>query len=209
MFEELNARRQAVAENIEKSFQSVSEDDFEKARVGQYKDNAENRRLFRVGKSYGNANGGNRKGDVVEAVVNGKTIRGKFEGEGVNFYGKKSLRVHLGGNSYYNIDADNKTFKNLSQEDRDASKEKKRIEAEERRKDEARITKINNRKQALYNLGREEARIRREMESDPEVIANLEDGNHPAVVKYANQLNSVWKKRDKIYSELKELTKKD
>ena len=128
MFEELNNRRQAVAENIEKSFQSISEDDLEKARAGQYKDNAENRRLMRVGQNYGEANGGNRKGDVVEAVVDGRIIRGKYEGPGVNFYGKPSHIVHLGGNSYFNINADNTSFKNITASQREALKEKKRIE---------------------------------------------------------------------------------
>lgn len=48
MFEELNRRRQAVAENISKSF----EPDIEKGRDGVYVDNSENRRLGRVGMSY-------------------------------------------------------------------------------------------------------------------------------------------------------------
>lgn len=49
MFEELNEHRQAVAENISKAFDS----DIEKARSGVYADNAQNRKLNRVGQRYG------------------------------------------------------------------------------------------------------------------------------------------------------------
>lgn len=67
MFEELNRRRQAVAENISKSFENDiekalgagydpeggDEDNVEKARHGVYGDTAQNRRLNRVGQEYG------------------------------------------------------------------------------------------------------------------------------------------------------------
>lgn len=49
MFEELNKRRQVVADNIAKSF----ENDIEKARHGVYGDTAQNRKLNRVGQEYG------------------------------------------------------------------------------------------------------------------------------------------------------------
>lgn len=67
MFEELNKRRQAVADNIAKSFENDIEkalgagydpegsdgDNVEKARHGVYGDTAQNRRLNRVGQEYG------------------------------------------------------------------------------------------------------------------------------------------------------------
>ena len=203
----INAHRQAVQENIEKSFQYISEDDLEKARTGTYKDNAENRGLMRVGQNYGEANGGNQKGDVVEAVVNGKTIRGKYEKPGVDFYGNPSHVIHLSGNSYFNIDVKNATFKNITRSNREALKKEKSIKAENNRKEAARVAKINNRNQALYDLGKKEARIRLEMEEDPEVIANVENGNHPAVAKYAKLLDTIENKKHKIYLELRELDK--
>ena len=67
MFEELNKRRQAVADNIAKSFENNIEkalgagydpeggdgDNVEKARHGFYGDTAENRKMNRVGQEYG------------------------------------------------------------------------------------------------------------------------------------------------------------
>lgn len=67
MFEELNKRRQAVADNIAKSFENDIEkalgagydpeggdgDNVEKARHGVYGDTAQNRKLNRVGQEYG------------------------------------------------------------------------------------------------------------------------------------------------------------
>lgn len=55
--EELMAHRQSVENNIEKSFGTGFDlnDEFEKARSGVYADNAENRRLKRVGQKYGSS----------------------------------------------------------------------------------------------------------------------------------------------------------
>lgn len=49
LFDHLNQQRKSVADRIEKSF----EPDIQKARSGVYVDNAENRRLNRVGQQYG------------------------------------------------------------------------------------------------------------------------------------------------------------
>lgn len=55
--EELMTHRQSVESNIEKSFGTGFDlnDEFEKARSGVYADNAENRRLKRVGQKYGSS----------------------------------------------------------------------------------------------------------------------------------------------------------
>lgn len=53
--EDILKHQKAVMNNIAKSFVENSEDNLEKARSGIYADNAENRRLNRVGQRYGSS----------------------------------------------------------------------------------------------------------------------------------------------------------
>ena len=92
MFEELNQRRKAIAENIGNSF-------IEKARSGIYFDNEANRKLNRVGQTYGKHEEHNVKETTTKltwlnrgrkvngtAVYNSKSkkwvLSGKFEDDG-------------------------------------------------------------------------------------------------------------------------------
>lgn len=191
MFEELNQRRQAVAENIEKSF---IDSDIEKARVGQYTDNAENRRLMRVGQNYGQANGGNRKGDVVEVVANGRKISGKYYGPGRTYDNKSAHTIHLGGNSYFVVSTENSTFKNLSEEKRISEKERKKKETIQKK----RVKRSDEIETTILSLERKIQAIF----DDPEVQeeTDIETGRIP---KEYQQLVDKWQKRiDVLQKEL-------
>lgn len=81
MFEEINAHRQAVANNINKAF----DEDIEKARSGVYTDNSKNRKLNRVGQQYG-------KKKTVKTAIDILIEEDAEAGEQISLAGKESLK---------------------------------------------------------------------------------------------------------------------
>ncbi len=78
------------------------------------------------------------------------------------------------------------------------SKESKREEA----KKESKRAEL---RRQLRALDKEDERIRLDQEQDPEVLANLEDGNHPAVKHYSDLLTKVDRKRTAVLAKLNSL----
>lgn len=187
MFEELNARRDAVAQNIVKSFDSA----LEKARVGRYVDNSENRRLFRVGQSYKNANGGNRRGDVVEAItLTGQKVKGTYVGT-TTIDSTDMHKIKANANTFYNVRS---ISRNITKEQRDEVAQK-----------EKRFKRIAALKTKLSAIESERRYIEREQENDPDVLADYTNGQNPAVVMYGKKLDSLDKLETKVRQELEKL----
>lgn len=184
MFEDINIRRQAVAQHIA--------DTFEKAR---YVDNAENRRLGRVGREYGRPAGQPRKGETVELTSGtGRKVTGKLHEVRQAANGDWEGSVHIRGNEYFA----GKVTRNLTLEE---NERKARRGVAERGLATARAE--------LQKLGRQEARVLLDQEQDSEVLANMTDGNHPAVVKYSKMLTEIDKKKkalmERVHKYRKEL----
>ena len=184
MFEDINIHRQAVAQNLV--------DSFEKAR---YVDNAENRKLGRVGREYGRSEGEPRRGETVELTSGtGRKVTGKLHEVRRTANGDWEGSVHIRGNEHFA----GKVTRNLTREEK---------ERQVRRGVAQRGLVTANAE--LQKLGRQEARVLLDQEQDPEVLANMTDGNHPAVVKYSKMLTEIDKKKkalmERVHKYRKEL----
>lgn len=181
-FNDIQNHRQEIKDNILKSFGV----DIEK---GVYVDNSENRKLGRVGRSYGNQGSTHRKGDLVSVVgPTGMRATGKI----VSMDGD-TVRIHIKGNEYFS----GKVTDNSSAKQR----EKENAQKEEERKAEKRYEL----KRQLRILDKQEERVRLDQDQDSEVLANIEDGNHPAVKRYSRMLEQIDRKRDSIRGQLEKL----
>lgn len=183
-FRVARSHRESIQENILKSFGV----DIEKG--GVYVDNSENRKLGRVGRSYGKEGGSqHRIGDIASVVgPTGMRASGKIVAINGN-----EVRVHISGNSYFS----GKVETNSSAKER----EKKNAEREETRKEEKRW----DLKRQLRALDKQEERVRLDQDQDPEVLANIEDGNNPAVKRYGRMLEKIDRQRDVIRAKLEKL----
>lgn len=186
-FEEIQNHRQEVQSQILKGFGL----DIEKG--GVYVDNSENRRLMRVGQTYG-TEGGPRRGDTVEVV--GPTGM-KFTGKVTDVANGGTVTIHTGGNSYFS----GKVTRNITGEKRKEESAKKRAKREEWLKQD----KIDRLERELRALEKQEKRVLSDMENDPEVLEAPDKHDNPAVVRYGRLQDNIWRKREKIYAELKKL----
>lgn len=179
MFEELNRRRQAVAENISKSFET----DIEKGRDGVYVDNSENRRLGRVGMSY--TDGFKRGARVTATLPTGKVISGKFQ----EFYGN---------GRYASIKDDDGQLYGVTPD-------KVKLESSPKKSSEKKVD-VNKLRSQIRDLQRERRAVEVDMEEELAQLGEeaINDGNHPVVKRYGKMLDSIDSKISKLQSKIKQ-----
>lgn len=167
---------------------SLEELNILKSRSGVYQDTSENRRKHRVGQHYGGSEAdveeeipALKRGDRITVVGPlGQKVTGKFQETYTDKNGNKFYSVHIKGNDYF---AGVSILRNHTREEKAAKRAQEKIEDLE---------------YELRSLDKEEDRIRLDQEQDPEVLAHIEDGNHPAVVHYSDLLEDVAKRRAKV-----------
>lgn len=173
--------RNFVIGQIQKSF----DNELEKARSGVYADNAENRRLNRVGVEYGKTANTFKPGHKVKATLgDGRVIEAVY----VEPYGTNKHTVRVGKN-LYGVSTD-KLEKIGGQSTRKKTFYEKM----------SMLDKLNDLKKEYYNLKREREQTSIDMEEElaelgEEVINN---GNHPVVVKYSKALERLDDKMAKV-----------
>lgn len=167
-----------------------------------YVDNSKNRRKHRVGQPYGGPDskpeddGVARKGDLVEVIGPMKQkVRGKFVETRTRKDGSQEYVVHIKGNEYFSGVS---IAQNLSADERAAARKEK-----QGARDSERISALKDRMKELDKL---EERTRLDMEQDPDVLENMDDGNHPAVRYYADLLTAIDKKKGRIREQLASLS---
>lgn len=186
-FEEIQNHRQEVQSQILKGFGL----DIEKG--GVYVDNSENRRLMRVGQSYGKE-GSPRRGDTVEVV--GPTGM-KFTGKVTDVANGGTVTIHTGGNSYFS----GKVTRNFTGEKRKEESDKKKVQREKDRKEEKRWSL----QRQLRQVERDLRRVDLDQEQDPDVLADPDNGDNPAVKRYGREMEQLDRKRSSILQQLKSL----
>lgn len=172
----------AVTDNILKGFES----DIEKARHGTYADNAENRRLMRVGQKYGESSNTFKPGAKVRATLpTGKIIDAVY----VEPYGRDRHSVKDDDGRLYGVTTD-KIEKVTIQSKKD-------------------VARIGNLKEQINTLNRERKRLELDMEDELGQLSEEErnDGNNKLVVYYGRELSKVDNKLQKLNSELIKITK--
>lgn len=182
-FNNIQTHRVGVQENILKAFGV----DIEK---GVYVDNSENRKLGRVGRTYGKTQSDDpRKGDVVSVVgPTGMRATGK-----VVLVNGGDVTVHIKDNEYFS----GRVTHNVTAEQRKADAAVK----EEQKREEKRAEL----QRQLRVLDKQEERIRLDQDQDPEVLENLNDGNNSAVKRYGRMLEQIDRKRTAVKWQLKNL----
>lgn len=174
--------RNFVISQIQKSF----DDELEKARSGVYADNAENRRLMRVGQKYGESKNIFKPGHKVKATLNnGEVIEAVY----VEPYGKDRHTVRV-GKKLYGV-----TTNNIEKIPGQYAGRKKTFYEKM-----AMADKLEELKQEYYDLKRERKQTEVDMEEElaelgEEVINN---GNHPVVVRYSKALERLDDKMSKV-----------
>ena len=178
----IEARRRMVQSRIEKSFDdglSVQEE-IEKARTGYYADNAQNRKLMRVGNKYGSTKNTFKPGHKVRATLpTGKVIEATY----VEPYAKDKHTVKDENGKLYGVSTD-KIEKIAGQ-----YAGKKRSYAE--------LSRMEDRLDDLHNEIISLKRQRRDTEIDmEEELAQageeaINNGNHPLVIKYGKELEKL------------------
>ena len=182
-FDDIQTHRTGVQENILKAFGV----DIEK---GVYVDNAENRKLGRVGRTYGKSQTDDpRKGDLV-SVVGPTGMRATGKVVAVN---GGDVTVHIKGNEYFS----GRMTHNATAEQR----KKEAAVKEEQRREEKRAEL----QRQLRVLDKQEERVRLDQDQDPEVLENMTDGNNPAVKRYGRMLSEIDRKRTAVKWQLKNL----
>ena len=185
-FDDIQTHRAAVQGNILKAFGV----DIEK---GVYVNNAENRKLGRVGRTYGKNTEEHRKGDVVDVVgPTGMRATGKI----VAVNGGE-VTIHTGGNSYFS----GRVTRNATGEQRKAESDKREAVRERQRKEEKRW----NLQRQLRQVEKEIRRVDLDQEQDPDVLADPDNGDNPAVKRYGRELERLDRKRIAIRKQLKDL----
>lgn len=170
-----------VQDRIEKSFDSglLLSEEIEKARQGYYADNAQNRKLMRVGNKYGETKNTFKPGHKVRATLpTGKVIEATY----VEPYGKDKHTVKHEG-KLYGVSTD-KLEKIAGQ-----YAGKKRSYAE--------LSKMEDKLDELHSQLIDLKRQRRNTEIDmEEELAQageeaINNGNHPLVVRYGKELEKL------------------
>lgn len=178
----IQEHRNFVQSQIEKSFA----DDIEKARVGVYADNAQNRRLMRVGQKYGESKNTFKPGHAVKATLpTGKVIEAVYvEPYGVdhhtvrvgkNLYGVKTANLEKIGGQY-------------------AGREKTWYEKQ------AMYDKLDDLKDKYFELKRQRKETEVDMEEELGALGEeaFNDGNNPVVVKYGKELEKLDREMAKV-----------
>lgn len=174
-------KRRMVQDRIEKSFDSglLLSEEIEKARQGYYADNAQNRKLMRVGNKYGETKNTFKPGHKVRATLpTGKVIEATY----VEPYGKDKHTVKHEG-KLYGVSTD-KLEKIAGQ-----YAGKKRSYAE--------LSKMEDKLDELHSQLIDLKRQRRNTEIDmEEELAQageeaINNGNHPLVVRYGKELEKL------------------
>lgn len=178
----IEQRKRLVQSRIEKSFDSglsISEE-IEKARVGYYADNAQNRKLMRVGNKYGSTKNTFKPGHKVRATLpTGKVIEATY----VEPYAKDKHTVKTDDGKLYGVATD-KLEKIAGQ-----YAGKKRSYSE--------LSKMKDRLDELHSQLIDLKRQRRDTEIDmEEELAQvgeeaINNGNHPLVVRYGKELEKL------------------
>jgi len=174
--------RNFVVSQIQKSF----DDELEKARSGVYADNAENRKLNRVGMQYGSTQNTFKPGHKVKVTFDsGKVVDAVYREP----YGKDKHLIAI-GDKEYGVRT-NQLEKVAGQY---AGRKKTFYEKQ------AMADKLDELKEQYYDLKRERKQTEVDMEEElaglgEEVINN---GNHPVVVRYAKALERLDDKIAKV-----------
>lgn len=172
----------SVSDNILKGFES----DIEKARSGTYADNAENRRLMRVGQKYGDSSNTFKPGKQVRVTLpTGKIIDAVY----VEPYGRDRHSVKDEDGRLYGVTTDN--IEKITTQSKKG------------------VNRIGNLKEQINTLNRERKRLELDMEDELGQLSEEErnDGNNKLVVYYGRELSKVDNKLQKLNSELIKLTK--
>lgn len=172
----------AVSDNILKGFDV----DIEKARSGTYADNAENRRLMRVGQKYGESSNTFKPGTSVRAILpTGRVIEAKY----VEPYGKDRHSVKDEDGKLYGVTTD-KIQKIGSQSNKS-------------------VFHIANLKKQIDTLNKERKRVELDMEDELGQLSEEErnDGNNKLVSYYGRALSKIDNKLQKLNSEISKFTK--
>ena len=172
----------AVSDNILKGFDV----DIEKARSGTYADNAENRRLMRVGQKYGESNNTFKTGTPVRATLpTGRVIEGKY----VEPYGRDRHSIKDEDGKLYGVTTDK--IEKISSQSKKS------------------VSRIANLKNQINSLNRERKRVELDMEDELSQLSEEErnDGNNRRVSYYGKELSKIDNKLQKLNSELSKFTK--
>ena len=195
MFNPIEAKKRLVQSRIEKSFADglnmMEEIDFEKARHGVYADNAQNRKLMRVGEEYGKTANTFKPGNEVKATLpTGKTIIATY----VEPYGKDKHTVKFDG-KLYGVTTD-KLEKIGGQ-----SKGRKRTYNEL----SAMADKLDNLRDQLSDLKRQRRDTEVDMEEELGQLSEEErmDGNNKVVAHYGKELDRLDKEIEKVRNKYK------
>lgn len=174
--------RNFVIGQIQKSF----DDELEKARSGVYADNAENRRLMRVGQKYGETKNVFKPGHKVKATLNnGEVIEAVY----VEPYGKDRHTVRV-GKKLYGV-----TTNNIEKIPGQYAGRKKTFYEKM-----AMLDKLDDLKQEYYDLKRQRKQTEVDMEEELAELGEdvINNGNHPVVVKYSKALERLDDKMAKV-----------
>lgn len=175
MINPLEVKKRLIEERLQKSF----ENDIEKARTGTYSDNAQNRRLMRVGQKYGETKNTFKPGHKVKATLpTGKVIEAVY----VEPYAADSHTVKFDGKLYGVKTA------NLEKISGQYSGRKKTYS--ERM---AMYEKLDELKDKYFELKRQRKSVEVDMEEELGALGEeaINDGNNPTVVKYGKELEKL------------------
>lgn len=166
----------AVTDNILKGFES----DIEKARSGTYADNAENRRLMRVGQKYGESSNTFKPGAKVRVTLpTGKVIDAMY----VEPYGRDRHSVKDDDGRLYGVTTDKiEKVKGVSSGRKPTFSELSKIEE-----------KADDLHQQLMDLKRERKQVEIDMEEELAQLSEEErnDGNNELVSYYGKELDRI------------------
>lgn len=155
------------------------DENIEKARVGTYSDNAQNRRLMRVGQKYGETKNTFKPGHKVKATLpTGKVMEAVY----VEPYGTDSHTVKVDGKLYGVKTA------NLEKIGGQYSGRKPTL-----RQREAAWDKLDELKDKYFDLKRQRKSVEVDMEEELAELGEeaFNDGNNPTVVRYAKELEKL------------------
>ena len=178
----IQEHRNFVQSQIEKSFA----DDIEKARVGVYADNSQNRRLMRVGQKYGESKNIFKPGHTVRATLpTGKVIEAVY----VEPYGKDKHTVRV-GKKLYGVTTDN-IEKVAGQY---AGRKKTWYEKQ------AMYDKLDDLKDKYFDLKRQRKETEVDMEEELGALGEevFNNGNNPTVVKYSKLLDKLDRQMERV-----------
>lgn len=201
MYNPIEERKRMVQERIAKSFDTgfilQEEIEIEKARSGVYADNAENRRLMRVGQKYGESNNVFKPGHKVRATLpTGKVIETTY----VEPYGKDKHTIKHEGKLY------GVTTENLKKIGGQYKGRKLSFYEAAAMQD-----KLDDLQSQIKDLKRKRKQTLIDMEEELGQLGYYPDGNNKLVIYYGRELDKIDDKVAKLtakYNKQKETLKK-